>query len=214
MNGRLNATRTVAGALALALVGSVGGGCALFETGPSANNPMNTGRVPTARKFAPDHDAEKRANLPDGSLAAEATMVSVDPAEVCFELVLRTTGERDDMVSPKGWQITIEGTNPSYRTEDYVLKSTREVEARSYSQKGNKLLGLAAQACQLAGKCSDEATNKAVYSGMKFVALTGGGVICYANPFKPTTSYVRLRLEDRRAESNKFAERIFVWEFR
>lgn len=175
---------------------------------------MNTGRVPSARKFAPDNDSEKRAKLPEGSLAAEAAMLSVDANEVCFDLILRTTGERDDMVSPNSWQITLEGTGPSYRTQDFVLRSTRAVEARTYANKGNALLGLAAQACELAGKCSEEAANKAIYSGQKFVALTGGGVICYQNPFKSTTNYARLRLEDRRTESNPFAERVFVWEFR
>lgn len=192
------------------------GGCALFNPNPtpSPNNPVNTGRVPTARKFAPDTDAEKRAKLPEGSLAAEAAMVSVDPNEVCFELVLRTTGERDDMVSPNSWQITLEGTGPSYRTQDFTLRSTRAVEVRSYAEKGNQFLGLAAQACQLAGKCSDESVNKAIYSGNKYVALTGGGIICFANPFKPTTNYARLRLEDRRTETRNFVERIFVWEFR
>ncbi len=191
-------------------------GCAMFDSNPvpSPNNPMNTGRVPTARKFAPDPDAEKRAKLPEGSLAAEAAMLSVDANEVCFELVLRSTGERDDMVSPNSWQITLEGTGPSYRTQDFVLKSTRAIEARTYSEKGNAILGLAAQACELAGKCSETAVNKAIYSGHKSVALTGGGIICYANPFKPTTNYARLRLEDRRAESNQLAERVFVWEFR
>lgn len=207
---------TFVAAGALAALGCVApGGCALFgPPTPSPNNPMNTGRVPTARKFAPDSSAEKRANLPEGSLAAEAAMVSVDPNEVCFELVLRTTGERDDMVSPNSWQITLEGTGPDYRTQDFTLKSTRAVEARSYAEKGNRLLGLAAQACELAGKCSEAATNKAIYSGNKYVALTGGGIICYANPFKPTTNYARIRLEDRRAASNAFIEREFVWEFR
>jgi hypothetical protein len=147
-------------------------------------------------------------------LAAEAAMVSLDPNEVCFELTIRTTGERDDMVSPQSWQITMEGTGPSYRSQDFQLRSTRAVEVRSYADKGNKFLGLAAQACQLAGKCSDEATNKAIYSGDKRAALTGGGIICYQNMFKPSTDYVRLRMEDKRAESNSFAERIFVWEFR
>lgn len=91
---------------------------------------MNTGRVPSARKFAPDQDAEKRAKLPDS------------------------------------------------------------------------------------GKCSEESANKAIYSGQKFVALTGGGVICYPNLFTPTTSYARVRMEDRRAQSHPFVERVFVWEFR
>lgn len=192
------------------------GGCALFNSTPtpSPNNPMNTGRVPTARKFAPDPDAERRAKLPEGSLAAEAAMVSVDANEVCFELILRSTGTRDDMVSPNSWQITLEGTGPSYRSQDFVLKSTRAVEARTYSEKGNAILGLAAQACELAGKCSETAVNKAIYSGHQSVALTGGGIICYHNPFTATTNYARLRLEDRRTESNQLAERVFVWEFR
>lgn len=207
-------TRLVAAA-AVAL-GVAQSGCAMFggPPTPSPNNPMNTGRVPTARKFAPDQDAEKRAKLPDGSLAAEAAMISVDANEVCFDLVIRTTGERDDMVSPNSWQITLEGTGPSYSTQDFVLRSTHAIEARTYANKGNSLLGLAAQACQLSGKCSEDAANKAIYSGQKFVALTGGGVICYQNQFKPTTNYARLRMEDRRAQSNPFAERTFVWEFR
>ena len=200
----------------LALGSLAGSGCALFNSNPtpSPNNPMNTGRVPTARKFATDPDTERRAKLPDGSLAAEAAMLSVDPSEVCFDLVLRSTGERDDMVSPNSWQITLEGTGPSYRTQDFVLKGTRAVEVRTYSEKGNSLLGLAAQACELAGKCSEAAVNRAIYSGQKFVALTGGGVVCFANPFKETTNYARLRLEDKRTENNALAERVFVWEFR
>lgn len=213
MTRKARTSLTMAGAL-LVLGGVANGGCFLTETTPSPNNPLNSGRVPTARKFAPDHEAEKRYQLPDGSLAAEAAMLSLDPNEICFELVLRTSGERDDMVSPNSWQITMEGTGPDYHSQDFTLKSTRAVEARSYADKGNKLLGLAAQACELAGKCSEEATNKAVYSGNKYVALTGGGVICFANPLKPTTNYVRLRLEDRRVESRGFAERVFVWEFR
>jgi hypothetical protein len=181
---------------------------------PSPNNPMNTGRVPSGRKFGPAQDVEKRNKLPIGSLAAEVEMISVDANEICFDLILRTTGERDDMVSPKSWQITIEGSGPGFRTQDFVLKSTHAVEVRSYAEKGNQLLGLAAQACQLAGKCSDDATNKAIYSGNKYAALTGGGVICYANPLKPTSDYVRMRLEDQRAQSSGFPEREFVWEFR
>jgi hypothetical protein len=195
----------------------ISGGCALFSTGPAApspNNPLNTGRVPSARKFAPDRDAEKRHDLPEGSLAAEATMVSLNPSEVCFELVVRTTGERDDMASPQSWQITMEGTGPDYKSQDFQLRSTRAVEVRSYADKGNKFLGLAAQACQLSGKCSEEATNKAIYSGNKRAALTGGGVICFPNMFKPSTDYVRLRMEDKRAESHGYAERVFTWEFR
>ena len=151
---------------AAALAGTMGaigsmllGGCLMMESTPSPNNPMNTGRVPTARKFAPAPEAEKRSRLPQGSLAAEAAMLSVDANEVCFELVLRTTGERDDMVSPNSWQITMEGTGPSYSSQDFTLKSTRAIEVRSFADKGNKLLGLAAQACELAGKCSEEATN-------------------------------------------------------
>lgn len=181
---------------------------------PSQKNPMNTGRVPSGKKFAPDQSAEKRYKLPDGSLSAEASMVSVDAAEICFELTLRTTGERDDMVSPKEWQITLEGADPDFRTQDFVLKSTRAVEVRSYAEQGNQILGLAAQACNLAGKCSDESTNKAIYSGRKYVTLTGGGIICYQNMLKPTTAYVRMRLEDQRVPSNGFAEREFTWEFR
>ena len=212
---RRDLLRTQIGIAAAMGLLSIAGGCALLtETVPSPNNPLNTGRIPSARKFAPDRDAEKRHNLPEGSLAAEATMVSLDPTEVCFELIIRTTGERDDMVSPQSWQITMEGTSPDYRSQDFRMRSTRAVEARSYTEKGNRLLGIAAQACQLAGKCSDEATNKAIYSGDSRAALTGGGVICYPNMLKPTTDYVRVRMEDKRVESHGFAERIFVWEFR
>jgi hypothetical protein len=196
---------------------SLASGCATEGTGTpdlSPNNPVNTGRVPSARKFAPDREAEKRHRLPEGSLASEAAMVSVDPKDVCFDLIIRTTGERDDMVNPQSWQITMEGTGPSYRTQDFELRSTHAVEVRSYADKGNKFLGLAAQACQLAGKCSEEAANKAIYSGDKSAALTGGGVICFPNMLAPTTNYVRVRMQDKRAESGGYAQRVFVWEFR
>ncbi len=200
--------------LALLGVGAVAtAGCNEVLT-PSPNNPMNTGRVPSAKKFAADQKAEKRYQLPDGSLSSEALMVSLDANEICFELTLRTVGERDDMVSPKEWQITLEGAEPDFSTQDYVLKSTRAVEARTYSAQGNQVLGLVAQACNLAGKCSDEATNKAIYSGHKAVTLTGGGIICFQNMLKPSTAYVRLRLEDQRVPSNGFADRKYVWEFR
>lgn len=204
---------TAAVALLLGLTG-----CATTEGAAapdlSPNNPINTGRVPGARKFFADRGAEKRHRLPEGSLASEAAMVSIDPQNICFDLTIRTTGERDDMVSPQSWQITMEGTGPSYRTQDFQLRSTHAVEVRSYADKGNKFLGLAAQACELAGKCTEQAANKAIYSGDQRAALTGGGVVCFPNMLTPTTNYVRVRMQDKRAESDGFAQRVFVWEFR
>lgn len=54
-------TRVTAAAVA-AMLGAAAGGCALLggPPTPSPNNPMNTGRVPSARKLAPDNDSEVR----------------------------------------------------------------------------------------------------------------------------------------------------------
>jgi hypothetical protein len=218
MEGNMTSHQTSLRSVAIALLFGLGG-CAAGNQGPAApdlspNNPLNTGRVPGARKFFADRGAEKRHRLPEGSLAAEAAMVQVDKENICFDLTIRTTGERDDMVSPTSWQITMEGTGPSYRTQDFQLRSTHAIEVRSYADKGNKFLGLAAQACELAGKCTEQAANKAIYSGDQRAALTGGGVVCFPNLLQPTTNYVRIRMEDKRAESDGFAQRVFVWEFR
>ena len=199
----------------LALGSLAGSGCALFNSNPtpSPNNPMNTGRVPTARKFATDPDTERRPSYrrQPGSRSGDAPSIPARSASTwsCAPPANATTWSRR---TPG--RITLEGTGPSYRTQDFVLRARAPSRFAPTPRRANSLLGLAAQACELAGKCSEAAVNRAVYSGQKFVALTGGGVICFANPFKETTNYARLRLEDKRTENNALAERVFVWEFR
>jgi hypothetical protein len=52
----------VTAAAVAAMLGAAAGGCALLggPPTPSPNNPMNTGRGPSARKLAPDNDSEVR----------------------------------------------------------------------------------------------------------------------------------------------------------
>lgn len=199
--------------LVAGLHGLLATGCA---SGPAPYNPLNTGRVSSARKFSADGRGESRNGLPTGTLAAEAMILSLSETEVCFDLTLRTTGAREDLTNPQGWRIKLAGENPDFETEDFSVRALRAVEAQRYAAQGNKLLTLAAQACQLAGKCSQEAVDRATWSGDRTVLLSGGGMVCFENQgrIRPSTDIVKLYLDDQRAEWQQRTRHSFRWEFR
>lgn len=99
-----------------------------------------SGRGTTGKRFAASRPVEQRLGLL-GSLAAEESLVVMDPGPICFDVVLRTTSQSPDLTGPRNWHIRRIGESPDFET---------------YFRRGNELLSLAAQVCQLAGKCNDE----------------------------------------------------------
>jgi len=118
---------TALASLSLVSLLALGAGGCVHAATMEVPNPVVSKSVPSNSIQFPNGYAESAHGLPTGTLTDEAALLSVDDAQICFKITLRSDGARADLAKPAGWRVFLRG-KPEFEDMAPVISEDNEAE--------------------------------------------------------------------------------------
>lgn len=179
---------------------AVGVGCTptLIDEAFLMQNPLQAGgAVPQNRQVSHDRLDERTYGLPPGTLTSEGSMISMDAREVCFQVVLRTVGQRADLANPQSWRVFLRGL-PEFEDMNPVFKAVTPPQAAEMQGMVTQHATEQQRICDNYGNCVNRSIQRSYTTPAMVTVIAGGGTVCFAGQgrINPGTRELALYLDD------------------
>ena len=171
-------------------------------SGFQLQHPLIAGGVQQNSDHSPEYQRERQNGIQPGSLTSDASLVAMTEQEVCFQVVLRTTGDRPDLAEPRSWRVFLRG-EPKFEDMGPVFK---ESAPQTQVQVNGIVVDQVTEQeriCDAYGaNCYTRNITRSIQRPTVVTIITGGGVVCFQNHgnLGRQTSHLTLHLDDPRTE--------------
>ena len=179
-------------------------------------NPLLAGSVQQNREISLEENRERQYGLPPGSLGSEASMVSLDAKEVCFNVTVRTVSDRPDLVDPQSWKVFLRGT-PEFEDMSPLHRGATQPTQQQLPGMIQQTQTEQERICDQSGfNCYTRNITRNVAVPSTLTLLTGGGTVCFANKgyLGPKTERMTLLMDDPRTSWPAQRRIEFSWRFK
>ena len=92
-------------------------------SGFQLQHPLIAGGVQQNSEHSQEYQRERINGIQPGSLTSDGSLVAMNEQETCFQVVLRTTGDRADLAEPRNWRVFLRG-EPKFEDMGPVFKDS------------------------------------------------------------------------------------------
>lgn len=171
-------------------------------SGFQLQHPLVFGGVQQNSEHSQEYQRERINGIQPGSLTSDGSLVAMNEQEACFQVVLRTTGDRADLAEPRNWRVFLRG-EPKFEDMGAIFK---ESAPQTQIQVNGIVVDHVTEQeriCDAYGaNCYTRNITRAIQRPTVVTIITGGGIVCFANHgnLSRNTSHLSLYLDDPRTE--------------
>ena len=171
-------------------------------SGFQLQHPLVAGGVQQNSEQSQEYQRERINGIQPGSLTSEASLVAMTEQETCFQVVLRTTGDRADLAEPRSWGVFLRG-EPKFEDMGPVFKDSAPQTQVQVNGVVVDHITEQERICDAYGaNCYTRNITRSVQRPTTVNLITGGGTVCFNNHgnLGRQTSHLTLHLDDPRTE--------------
>jgi hypothetical protein len=171
-------------------------------SGFQLQHPMIAGGVQQNSEQSQEYQRERINGIQPGSLTSEASLVAMTEQEACFQVILRTTGDRADLAEPRSWRVFLRG-EPKFEDMGPVFKDSAPQTQLQVNGVVVDHVTEQERICDAYGaNCYTRNITRSVQRPTTVNLITGGGTVCFNNHgnLGRQTSHLTLHLDDPRTE--------------
>lgn len=171
-------------------------------SGFQLQHPLIAGGVQQNSEHSQEYQRERINGIQPGSLTSDGSLVAMNEQETCFQVVLRTTGDRPDLAEPRNWRVFLRG-EPKFEDMGAIFKEAAPLTQVQVNGIVVDHVTEQERICDAYGaNCYTRNITRAIQRPTTVTIITGGGIVCFANHgnLGRQTSHLTLYLDDPRTE--------------